>query len=145
MQRDRLAAGERAWRQGYDQLSSQLAAADVTASSAQSYVDALDARLAQAAAAKVQLANLQGQLAQAREATSEANRRRVNDGIDELRPRISELEGRRGKAQDALDVLRARRGEAQAQLDNLDARIRGTQANIDRLEAERDKIGRAHV
>lgn len=143
VQRDRLAAGERAWRQGYDQLSSQLAAADVTASSAQSYVDALDARLAQAAAAKAQLANLQGQLAQAREATSEANRRRVNDGIDELRPRISELEGRRGKAQDALDVLRARRGEAQAQLDNLDARIRGTQANIDRLEAERDKLGPA--
>ena len=58
VQRDRLAAGERAWRQGYDQLSSQLAAADVTASSAQSYVDALDARLAQAAAAKVQRAEI---------------------------------------------------------------------------------------
>ena len=142
-QRDRLAAGERAWRQGYDQLSSQLAFAGVTAPSAQGYVDELDARLTQAEAAKAQLASLQGQLAQAREATGEANRRRVNEGINELRPKISELEDKRERAQGALDVLRGRRGEAQAQLNDLDARIRDTQANIDRLEAERDKLGPA--
>lgn len=142
-QRDRLAAGERAWRQGYDQLSSQLASAGVTAPSAQGYVDELDARLTQAEAAKAQLASLQGQLAQAREATGEANRRRVNEGINELRPKISELEDKRERAQGALDVLRGRRGEAQAQLNDLDARIRDTQANIDRLEAERDKLGSA--
>lgn len=142
-QRDRLAAGERAWRQGYDQLSSQLASAGVTAPSAQGYVDELDARLTQAEAAKAQLASLQGQLAQAREATGEANRRRVNEGINELRPKISELEDKRERAQGALDVLRGRRGEAQAQLNDLDARIRDTQANIDRLEAERDKLGPA--
>ncbi len=139
-QRDRLAAGERAWRQGYDQLSSQLASAGVTAPSAQGYVDELDARLTQAEAAKAQLASLQGQLAQAREATGEANRRRVNEGINELRPKISELEDKRERAQGALDVLRGRRGEAQAQLNDLDVRIRDTQANIDRLEAERDKL-----
>ncbi|WP_050342961.1 FtsX-like permease family protein [Olsenella sp. oral taxon 807] len=142
-QRDRLAAGERAWRQGYDQLSSQLASAGVTAPSAQGYVDELDARLTQAEAAKAQLASLQGQLAQAREATGEANRRRVNEGINELRPKISELEDKRERAQGALDVLRGRRGEAQAQLNDLDVRIRDTQANIDRLEAERDKLGPA--
>lgn len=142
-QRDRLAAGERAWRQGYDQLSFQLASAGITASSAQGYVDELDARLTQAEAAKAQLASLQGQLAQAREATGEANRRRVNEGINELRPKISELEDKRERAQGALDVLRGRRGEAQAQLNDLDARIRDTQANIDRLEAERDKLGPA--
>ena len=142
-QRDRLAAGERAWRQGYDQLSSQLASAGVTAPSAQGYVDELDARLTQAEAAKAQLASLQGQLAQAREATGEANRRRVNEGINELRPKISELEDKRERAQGALDVLRGRRGEAQAQLNDLDARIWDTQANIDRLEAERDKLGPA--
>ena len=142
-QRDRLAAGERAWRQGYDQLSSQLASAGVTAPSAQGYVDELDARLTQAEAAKAQLASLQGQLAQAREATGEANRRRVNEGINELRPKISELEDKRERAQGALDSLRPRRGEAQAQLNDLDARIRDTQANIDRLEAERDKLGPA--
>ena len=142
-QRDRLAAGERAWRQGYDQLSSQLASAGVTAPSAQGYVDELDVRLTQAEAAKAQLASLQGQLAQAREATGEANRRRVNEGINELRPKISELEDKRERAQGALDVLRGRRGEAQAQLNDLDARIRDTQANIDRLEAERDKLGPA--
>ena len=142
-QRDRLAAGEWAWRQGYDQLSSQLASAGVTAPSAQGYVDELDARLTQAEAAKAQLASLQGQLAQAREATGEANRRRVNEGINELRPKISELEDKRERAQGALDVLRGRRGEAQAQLNDLDARIRDTQANIDRLEAERDKLGPA--
>ena len=142
-QRDRLAAGERAWRQGYDQLSFQLASAGVTAPSAQGYVDELDARLTQAEAAKAQLASLQGQLAQAREATGEANRRRVNEGINELRPKISELEDKRERAQGALDVLRGRRGEAQAQLNDLDARIRDTQANIDRLEAERDKLGPA--
>lgn len=142
-QRDRLAAGERAWRQGYDQLSSQLASAGVTAPSAQGYVDELDARLTQAEAAKAQLASLQGQLAQAREATGEANRRRVNEGINELRPKISELEDKRERAQGVLDVLRGRRGEAQAQLNDLDARIRDTQANIDRLEAERDKLGPA--
>ena len=142
-QRDRLAAGERAWRQGYDQLSSQLAFAGVTAPSAQGYVDELDARLTQAEAAKAQLASLQGQLAQAREATGEANRRRVNEGINELRPKISELEDKRERAQGALDSLRPRRGEAQAQLNDLDARIRDTQANIDRLEAERDKLGPA--
>ena len=142
-QRDRLAAGERAWRQGYDQLSFQLASAGVTAPSAQGYVDVLDERLTQAEAAKAQLASLQGQLAQAREATGEANRRRVNEGINELRPKISELEDKRERAQGALDVLRGRRGEAQAQLNDLDARIRDTQANIDRLEAERDKLGPA--
>lgn len=142
-QRDRLAAGEQAWRQGYDQLSSQLAFAGVTAPSAQGYVDELDARLTQAEAAKAQLASLQGQLAQAREATGEANRRRVNEGINELRPKISELEDKRERAQGALDSLRPRRGEAQAQLNDLDARIRDTQANIDRLEAERDKLGPA--
>ena len=142
-QRDRLAAGEWAWRQGYDQLSSQLASAGVTAPSAQGYVDELDARLIQAEAAKAQLASLQGQLAQAREATGEANRRRVNEGINELRPKISELEDKRERAQGALDSLRPRRGEAQAQLNDLDARIRDTQANIDRLEAERDKLGPA--
>ena len=142
-QRDRLAAGEWAWRQGYDQLSSQLASAGVTAPSAQGYVDELDARLTQAEAAKAQLASLQGQLAQAREATGEANRRRVNEGINELRPKISELEDKRERAQGALDSLRPRRGEAQAQLNDLDARIRDTQANIDRLEAERDKLGSA--
>ena len=142
-QRDRLAAGEWAWRQGYDQLSSQLASAGVTAPSAQGYVDELDARLTQAEAAKAQLASLQGQLAQAREATGEANRRRVNEGINELRPKISELEDKRERAQGALDSLRPRRGEAQAQLNDLDARIRDTQANIDRLEAERDKLGPA--
>lgn len=142
-QRDRLAAGEWAWRQGYDQLSSQLASAGVTAPSAQGYVDELDARLTQAEAAKAQLASLQGQLAQAREATGEANRRRVNEGINELRPKISELEDKRERAQGALDVLRGRRGEAQVQLNDLDARIRDTQANIDRLEAERDKLGPA--
>lgn len=142
-QRDRLAAGERAWRQGYDQLSSQLASAGVTAPSAQGYVDELDARLTQAEAAKAQLASLQGQLAQAREATGEANRRRVNEGINELRPKISELEDKRERAQGALDSLRPRRGEAQAQLNDLDARIWDTQANIDRLEAERDKLGPA--
>ena len=142
-QRDRLAAGERAWRQGYDQLSSQLASAGVTAPSAQGYVDELDARLTQAEAAKAQLASLQGQLAQAREATGEANRRRVNEGINELRPKISELEDKRERAQGALDSLRGRRGEAQAQLNDLDVRIRDTQANIDRLEAERDKLGPA--
>ena len=142
-QRDRLAAGERAWRQGYDQLSSQLASAGVTAPSAQGYVDELDARLTQAEAAKAQLASLQGQLAQAREATGEANRRRANEGINELRPKISELEDKRERAQGALDSLRPRRGEAQAQLNDLDARIRDTQANIDRLEAERDKLGSA--
>ena len=142
-QRDRLAAGEWAWRQGYDQLSSQLASAGVTAPSAQGYVDELDARLTQAEAAKAQLASLQGQLAQAREATGEANRRRVNEGINELRPKISELEDKRERAQGALDILRGRRGEAQAQLNDLDARIRDTQANIDRLEAERDKLGSA--
>lgn len=142
-QRDRLAAGERAWRQGYDQLSSQLASAGVTAPSAQGYVDELDARLTQAEAAKAQLASLQGQLAQAREATGEANRRRVNEGINELRPKISELEDKRERAQGALDVLRGRRGEAQVQLNDLDVRIRDTQANIDRLEAERDKLGSA--
>lgn len=142
-QRDRLAAGERAWRQGYDQLSFQLASAGVTAPSAQGYVDELDARLTQAEAAKAQLASLQGQLAQAREATGEANRRRVNEGINELRPKISELEDKRERAQGVLDVLRGRRGEAQAQLNDLDARIRDTQANIDRLEAERDKLGPA--
>ena len=142
-QRDRLAAGERAWRQGYDQLSFQLASAGVTAPSAQGYVDELDARLTQAEAAKAQLASLQGQLAQAREATGEANRRRVNEGINELRPKISELEDKRERAQGALDVLRGRRGEAQAQLNDLDVRIRDTQANIDRLEAERDKLGPA--
>ena len=142
-QRDRLAAGERAWRQGYDQLSFQLASAGVTAPSAQGYVDELDARLTQAEAAKAQLASLQGQLAQAREATGEANRRRVNEGINELRPKISELEDKRERAQGALDSLRGRRGEAQAQLNDLDARIRDTQANIDRLEAERDKLGSA--
>lgn len=142
-QRDRLAAGEWAWRQGYDQLSSQLASAGVTAPSAQGYVDELDARLTQAEAAKAQLASLQGQLAQAREATGEANRRRVNEGINELRPKISELEDKRERAQGALDILRGRRGEAQAQLNDLDARIRDTQANIDRLEAERDKLGPA--
>ena len=142
-QRDRLAAGERAWRQGYDQLSFQLASAGVTAPSAQGYVDELDARLTQAEAAKAQLASLQGQLAQAREATGEANRRRVNEGINELRPKISELEDKRERAQGALDVLRGRRGEAQTQLNDLDARIRDTQANIDRLEAERDKLGPA--
>ena len=142
-QRDRLAAGERAWRQGYDQLSFQLASAGVTAPSAQGYVDELDARLTQAEAAKAQLASLQGQLAQAREATGEANRRRVNEGINELRPKISELEDKRERAQGALDVLRGRRGETQAQLNDLDARIRDTQANIDRLEAERDKLGPA--
>ena len=142
-QRDRLAAGERAWRQGYDQLSSQLASAGVTAPSAQGYVDELDARLTQAEAAKAQLASLQGQLAQAREATGEANRRRVNEGINELRPKISELEDKRERAQGALDVLRGRRGEAQVQLNDLDVRIRDTQANIDRLEAERDKLGPA--
>lgn len=142
-QRDRLAAGERAWRQGYDQLSFQLASAGVTAPSAQGYVDELDARLTQAEAAKAQLASLQGQLAQAREATGEANRRRVNEGINELRPKISELEDKRERAQGALDVLRGRRGEAQAQLNDLDARIWDTQANIDRLEAERDKLGPA--
>lgn len=139
-QRDRLAAGEQAWRQGYDQLSFQLASAGVTAPSAQGYVDELDARLTQAEAAKAQLASLQGQLAQAREATGEANRRRVNEGINELRPKISELEDKRERAQGALDVLRGRRGEAQAQLNDLDVRIRDTQANIDRLEAERDKL-----
>lgn len=144
-QRDRLAAGEWAWRQGYDQLSSQLASAGVTAPSAQGYVDELDARLTQAEAAKAQLASLQGQLAQAREATGEANRRRVNEGINELRPKISELEDKRERAQGALDVLRGRRGEAQAQLNDLDARIRDTQANIDRLEAERDKLGPAFL
>lgn len=144
-QRDRLAAGERAWRQGYDQLSSQLASAGVTAPSAQGYVDELDARLTQAEAAKAQLASLQGQLAQAREATGEANRRRVNEGINELRPKISELEDKRERAQGALDILRGRRGEAQAQLNDLDARIRDTQANIDRLEAERDKLGPAFL
>lgn len=142
-QRDRLAAGEWAWRQGYDQLSSQLASAGVTAPSAQGYVDELDARLTQAEAAKAQLASLQGQLAQAREATGEANRRRVNEGINELRPKISEIEDKCERAQGALDVLRGRRGEAQAQLNDLDARIRDTQANIDRLEAERDKLGPA--
>ena len=142
-QRDRLAAGEWAWRQGYDQLSSQLASAGVTAPSAQGYVDELDARLTQAEAAKAQLASLQGQLAQAREATGEANRRRVNEGINELRPKISELEDKRERAQGALDVLRGRRGEAQVQLNDLDVRIRDTQANIDRLEAERDKLGSA--
>ncbi len=142
-QRDRLAAGEQAWRQGYDQLSFQLASAGVTAPSAQGYVDELDARLTQAEAAKAQLASLQGQLAQAREATGEANRRRVNEGINELRPKISELEDKRERAQGALDVLRGRRGEAQAQLNDLDVRIRDTQANIDRLEAERDKLGPA--
>lgn len=142
-QRDRLAAGERAWRQGYDQLSSQLASTGVTAPSAQGYVDELDARLTQAEAAKAQLASLQGQLAQAREATGEANRRRVNEGINELRPKISELEDKRERAQGALDSLRGRRGETQAQLNDLDARIRDTQANIDRLEAERDKLGPA--
>lgn len=142
-QRDRLAAGERAWRQGYDQLSFQLASAGVTAPSAQGYVDVLDERLTQAEAAKAQLASLQGQLAQAREATGEANRRRVNEGINELRPKISELEDKRERAQGALDSLRPRRGEAQAQLNDLDARIRDTQANIDRLEAERDKLGPA--
>ena len=142
-QRDRLAAGERAWRQGYDQLSSQLASAGVTAPSAQGYVDELDARLTQAEAAKAQLASLQGQLAQAREATGEANRRRVNEGINELRPKISELEDKRERAQGALDSLRPRRGEAQVQLNDLDVRIRDTQANIDRLEAERDKLGSA--
>ena len=142
-QRDRLAAGEQAWRQGYDQLSSQLASTGVTAPSAQGYVDELDARLTQAEAAKAQLASLQGQLAQAREATGEANRRRVNEGINELRPKISELEDKRERAQGALDILRGRRGEAQAQLNDLDARIRDTQANIDRLEAERDKLGSA--
>lgn len=142
-QRDRLAAGERAWRQGYDQLSFQLASAGVTAPSAQGYVDELDARLTQAEAAKAQLASLQGQLAQAREVTGEANRRRVNEGINELRPKISELEDKRERAQGALDSLRPRRGEAQAQLNDLDARIRDTQANIDRLEAERDKLGPA--
>ena len=142
-QRDRLAAGERAWRQGYDQLSFQLASAGVTAPSAQGYVDELDARLTQAEAAKAQLASLQGQLAQAREATGEANRRRVNEGINELRPKISELEDKRERAQGALDVLRGRRGEAQVQLNDLDVRIRDTQANIDRLEAERDKLGPA--
>lgn len=144
-QRDRLAAGERAWRQGYDQLSSQLASAGVTAPSAQGYVDELDARLTQAEAAKAQLASLQGQLAQAREATGEANRRRVNEGINELRPKISELEDKRERAQGALDSLRLRRGEAQAPLNDLDARIRDTQANIDRLEAERDKLGPAFL
>ena len=144
-QRDRLAAGEWAWRQGYDQLSSQLASAGVTAPSAQGYVDELDARLTQAEAAKAQLASLQGQLAQAREATGEANRRRVNEGINELRPKISELEDKRERAQGALDILRGRRGEAQAQLNDLDARIRDTQANIDRLEAERDKLGPAFL
>ena len=144
-QRDRLAAGERAWRQGYDQLSSQLAFAGVTAPSAQGYVDELDARLTQAEAAKAQLAGLQGQLAQAREATGEANRRRVNEGINELRPKISELEDKRERAQGALDVLRGRRGEAQVQLNDLDVRIRDTQANIDRLEAERDKLGSAFL
>lgn len=144
-QRDRLAAGERAWRQGYDQLSFQLASAGVTAPSAQGYVDELDARLTQAEAAKAQLASLQGQLAQAREATGEANRRRVNEGINELRPKISELEDKRERAQGALDILRGRRGEAQAQLNDLDARIRDTQANIDRLEAERDKLGPAFL
>ena len=144
-QRDRLAAGERAWRQGYDQLSSQLASAGVTAPSAQGYVDELDARLTQAEAAKAQLASLQGQLAQAREATGEANRRRVNEGINELRPKISELEDKRERAQGALDILRGRRGEAQAQLNDLDARIRDTQANIDRLEAERGKLGPAFL
>ena len=142
-QRDRLAAGEQAWTQGYDQLSFQLASAGVTAPSAQGYVDELDARLTQAEAAKAQLASLQGQLAQAREATGEANRRRVNEGINELRPKISELEDKRERAQGALDSLRGRRGEAQAQLNDLDARIRDTQANIDRLEAERDKLGPA--
>ena len=142
-QRDRLAAGEQAWRQGYDQLSSQLASAGVTAPSAQGYVDELDARLTQAEAAKAQLASLQGQLAQAREAIGEANRRRVNEGINELRPKISELEDKRERAQGALDSLRPRRGEAQVQLNDLDARIRDTQANIDRLEAERDKLGPA--
>ena len=142
-QRDRLAAGEWAWRQGYDQLSSQLASAGVTAPSAQGYVDELDARLTQAEAAKAQLASLQGQLAQAREAIGEANRRRVNEGINELRPKISELEDKRERAQGALDVLRGRRGEAQVQLNDLDVRIRDTQANIDRLEAERDKLGPA--
>lgn len=142
-QRDRLAAGERAWRQGYDQLSFQLASAGATAPSAQGYVDVLDERLTQAEAAKAQLASLQGQLARAREATGEANRRRVNEGINELRPKISELEDKRERAQGALDVLRGRRGEAQAQLNDLDARIRDTQANIDRLEAERDKLGPA--
>ena len=142
-QRDRLAAGEWAWRQGYDQLSSQLASAGVTAPSAQGYVDELDARLTQAEAAKAQLASLQGQLAQAREATGEANRRRVNEGINELRPKISELEDKRERAQGALDSLRPRRGEAQVQLNDLDVRIRDTQANIDRLEAERDKLGSA--
>ena len=142
-QRDRLAAGERAWRQGYDQLSFQLASAGVTAPSAQGYVDVLDERLTKAEAAKAQLASLQGQLAQAREATGEANRRRVNEGINELRPKISELEDKRERAQGALDSLRGRRGEAQAQLNDLDARIRDTQANIDRLEAERDKLGSA--
>ena len=144
-QRDRLAAGEWAWRQGYDQLSSQLAFAGVTAPSAQGYVDELDARLTQAEAAKAQLAGLQGQLAQAREATGEANRRRVNEGINELRPKISELEDKRERAQGALDVLRGRRGEAQVQLNDLDVRIRDTQANIDRLEAERDKLGSAFL
>lgn len=144
-QRDRLAAGEWAWRQGYDQLSSQLASAGVTAPSAQGYVDELDARLTQAEAAKAQLASLQGQLAQAREATGEANRRRVNEGINELMPKISELEDKRERAQGALDILRGRRGEAQAQLNDLDARIRDTQANIDRLEAERDKLGPAFL
>ena len=142
-QRDRLAAGERAWRQGYDQLSFQLASAGVTAPSAQGYVDVLDERLTQAEAAKAQLASLQGQLAQAREATGEANRRRVNEGINELRPKISELEDKRERAQGALDSLRPRRGEAQVQLNDLDVRIRDTQANIDRLEAERDKLGSA--
>lgn len=142
-QRDRLAAGEQAWRQGYDQLSFQLASTGVTAPSAQGYVDELDARLTQAEAAKAQLASLQGQLAQAREAIGEANRRRVNEGINELRPKISELEDKRERAQGALDVLRGRRGEAQVQLNDLDVRIRDTQANIDRLEAERDKLGSA--
>ena len=144
-QRDRLAAGEQAWRQGYDQLSFQLSSTGVTAPSAQGYVDELDARLTQAEAAKAQLASLQGQLAQAREATGEANRRRVNEGINELRPKISELEDKRERAQGALDILRGRRGEAQAQLNDLDARIRDTQANIDRLEAERDKLGPAFL
>ena len=142
-QRDRLAAGEWAWRQGYDQLSFQLSSTGVTAPSAQGYVDELDARLTQAEAAKAQLASLQGQLAQAREATGEANRRRVNEGINELRPKISELEDKRERAQGALDSLRPRRGEAQVQLNDLDVRIRDTQANIDRLEAERDKLGSA--
>jgi putative ABC transport system permease protein len=126
--RGELEAAEAEWQEGMSALAAALGPAGISADTAQGYVDALDARLAEAASARARLDDLRSQLAQAEAALAardEASARRqgVADAIAGVDARIAALDPASEGYEEARSALEAEREGLEGTLAQLDAAL----------------------